>query len=61
MGNATEIAKQAGIRVVNIRTGVVLGVAGGMLAKILSPFKMGFGGKVGTGKQWISWIGLDDL
>jgi NAD dependent epimerase/dehydratase family enzyme len=32
-----------------------------MLAKILLPFKMGFGGKVGTGKQWISWIGLDDL
>jgi uncharacterized protein (TIGR01777 family) len=59
--NATEIAKQAGIRVVNIRIGVVLGAAGGMLAKILPPFKMGFGGKVGTGKQWISWIGLDDL
>jgi uncharacterized protein (TIGR01777 family) len=59
--NATEIAKQAGIRVVNIRIGVVLGAVGGMLAKILPPFKMGFGGKVGTGKQWISWIGLDDL
>ncbi|HZC49690.1 MAG TPA: hypothetical protein VE244_11585 [Nitrososphaeraceae archaeon] len=59
--NATEIAKQAGIRVVNIRIGVVLGATGGMLAKILPPFKMGFGGKVGTGKQWISWIGLDDL
>jgi uncharacterized protein len=59
--NPTEIAKQTGIRVVNIRTGVVLGAAGGMLAKILPPFKMRFGGKVGTGKQWISWIGLDDL
>ena len=38
-----------------------MGAAGGMLAKILPPFKMGFGGKVGTGKQWIRWIGLDDL
>jgi uncharacterized protein (TIGR01777 family) len=59
--NATEIAKQAGIRVVNIRIGVVLGAAGGMLAKMLLPFKIGFGGKIASGKQWISWISLDDL
>lgn len=59
--NATEIAKQAGIRVINIRIGVVLGAAGGILAKILPLFKMGLGGKVGSGKQWISWISLDDL
>jgi uncharacterized protein (TIGR01777 family) len=59
--NATEIAKQAGIRVVNIRIGVVLGAAGGMLAKILPPFKIGLGGRVGSGKQWISWIALDDF
>jgi uncharacterized protein (TIGR01777 family) len=59
--NATEIAKQAGIRVVNIRIGVVLGAAGGMLAKMLLPFKIGLGGKIASGKQWISWISLDDL
>ena len=59
--NATEIAKQAGIRVVNIRIGVVLGAAGGMLAKILPSFKIGLGGKIASGKQWISWISLDDL
>ena len=59
--NATEIAKQAGIRVVNIRIGVVLGAAGGMLAKMLLPFKIGLGGKIANGKQWISWISLDDL
>jgi len=59
--NATEIAKQAGIRVINIRIGVVLGAAGGILAKILPLFKMRLGGKVGSGKQWISWISLDDL
>jgi hypothetical protein len=58
---ATQIAKQAGIRVVNLRIGVVLSASGGILAKILTPFKMGFGGKIGRGNQYISWIALDDL
>jgi uncharacterized protein (TIGR01777 family) len=58
---ATQMAKQAGIRVVNLRIGVVLSASGGILAKILTPFKMGFGGKIGRGNQYISWIALDDL
>ncbi|HET7345498.1 MAG TPA: DUF1731 domain-containing protein, partial [Nitrososphaeraceae archaeon] len=59
--DATQVAKEAGIRVVNLRIGVVLSASGGILAKILSPFKMGFGGKIGSGNQYISWIALDDL
>jgi uncharacterized protein len=44
-----------------LRIGVVLSASGGILAKILIPFKMGFGGKIGSGNQYISWIALDDL
>jgi uncharacterized protein (TIGR01777 family) len=58
---STSAAKMAGIRVVNIRIGVVLSTKGGALAKMLLPFKMGVGGKVGNGDQYISWIALDDL
>jgi uncharacterized protein len=58
---ATTIAKEAGIRVVNIRIGVVMDPSGGILATILPVFKAGLGGKIGNGKQWISWIALDDL
>lgn len=58
---ATQVAKEAGIRVVNLRIGVVLSASGGILAKILIPFKMGFGGNIGDGNQYISWIALDDL
>ena len=61
MGEATQVAKEAGIRVVNLRIGVVLSASGGILAKILIPFKMGFGGNIGDGNQYISWIALDDL
>lgn len=50
-----------GARVVHLRTGVVLARHGGALAKMLPPFKMGVGGVVGSGKQWMSWIELDDL
>lgn len=57
---ATEPARAAGIRVVNLRFGVVLSSAGGALAKMLTPFKMGVGGVVGDGKQYMSWIALDD-
>jgi len=58
-----ESAKAAafGARVVLLRTGVVLARQGGALAKMLPPFKMGVGGVVGSGKQWMSWIELGDI
>lgn len=59
--NACQSARDAGIRVVNIRTGVVLSPNGGALQKMLPPFLMGGGGILGNGKQIWSWIGLDDL
>jgi uncharacterized protein (TIGR01777 family) len=58
---ACEPAIKAGVRVVNLRLGPILARNGGMLAKLLTPFKMGMGGKVGSGKQYISWVGLDDV
>ena len=57
---ATVPARDKGIRVVNLRFGVVLSSAGGALAKMLFPFKMGVGGVVGSGQQYMSWIALDD-
>ncbi len=57
---ATEPAHRADVRVVNLRFGPVLARAGGMLEKMLTPFKMGLGGKIGSGKQYISWIGIED-
>ena len=57
---ATEPARAAGIRVVNLRFGIILTPAGGALAKLLPPFRLGLGGRVGTGRQWMSWIGIDD-
>jgi uncharacterized protein (TIGR01777 family) len=54
-------AEQFGIRVVIPRIGVVLGRGGGALAQMLLPFRLGVGGRLGTGKQWMSWIALDDL
>jgi uncharacterized protein (TIGR01777 family) len=58
---ATDPARNAGIRVVNLRIGVVLSARGGALAKLLPPFRMGLGGAVGSGEQGMSWIDLDDL
>ena len=58
---ATDAAARAGVRVVSPRIGVVLDGKGGALAKMALPFKFGAGGRVGTGKQWMSWIALDDL
>lgn len=57
---ATAPAAQKGIRVVLLRIGVVLSPAGGALAKMLFPFKLGVGGIIGSGQQYMSWIGLDD-
>jgi uncharacterized protein len=59
--SATEPAAQHGIRVVILRLGVVLSSKGGALAKMLTPFRMGVGGIVGSGKQYMSWIAIDDL
>jgi uncharacterized protein len=59
--DACEPAREAGMRVVNLRIGVVLSKQGGALAKMLLPFQLGVGGKIGDGNQWMSWIELEDL
>lgn len=53
-------AAEAGIRVVHSRTGLVLGQGGGILRYMLIPFRLGLGGKLGSGRQWFSWIALPD-
>lgn len=58
---ATQPARDAGIRVVNLRLGVVLSPQGGALAQMLTPFKLGLGGVIGSGRQFLSWIAIDDL
>ena len=58
---ASREAETLGIRVVNPRIGVVLGRDGGALAKILPPFRLGVGGRLGEGNQWMSWIHIGDL
>lgn len=57
---ATVAAREAGMRVVHLRSGVVLAAHGGALGKLLLPFRLGLGGRVGTGRQWMSWITLPD-
>ena len=59
--DATEAAASNGIRVVNLRIGFVLSKDGGGLATMLLPFKLGIGGRVGSGRQYLSWIAIDDL
>ena len=56
-----DLAASLGIRLVKLRTGMVLGANGGALAMMIKPFKAGMGGKLGSGSQWMSWIHLDDL
>ena len=57
---ATALATVSGIRVVNIRTGLVLARHGGVLKRLLVPFRLGLGGRTGSGTQYMSWITLDD-
>ena len=59
--DASRFAAEAGIRTVNIRIGLVLSARGGALAKMLMPFKLGLGGRIGSGRQWWSWIHVDDI
>jgi len=58
---ASWSAAQAGIRTVQMRIGVVLATSGGALSKMLPAFKLGLGGKLGDGRQWMSWIDLQDV
>jgi hypothetical protein len=58
---AAKAGEAAGLRVNMIRVGVVLGKDGGALAKLLTPFKLGMGGPVGSGRQWMPWIHHEDV
>lgn len=58
---SADAARTAGIRVVHIRIGIVLSAAGGALASMLPPFRAGVGGQVGNGRQYMSWVALDDV
>ena len=58
---AAEPARAAGIRVVNFRQGLVLSADGGVLGQMRTPFRLGLGGRVGSGRQWWPWIAIDDL
>ena len=57
---AAEPAREVGIRIVNFRQGIVLTRRGGALERLLTPFRLGLGGRVGSGRQWWSWVALDD-
>lgn len=59
--HATKPARDRGVRVVNMRLGVVLAADGGTLPLMMRPFKLGVGGVIGSGKQYFSWIAIDDL
>jgi uncharacterized protein (TIGR01777 family) len=58
---AAQPARELGLRVVTLRIGLVLGSQGGLLSRLLTPFEFGLGGPIGSGRQWMSWIALDDL
>jgi uncharacterized protein len=57
---ATRLAEDAGIRVAHIRTGLVLDPAGGIMKRLLLPFRLGLGGRLGSGHQWMPWISMED-
>jgi uncharacterized protein (TIGR01777 family) len=57
---ATEPAAAAGIRVASTRSGVILGRTGGMLSRMLLPFRLGLGGRIASGRQYMSWVSIDD-
>lgn len=58
---AADAARAAGVRTVSVRTGIVQSPLGGTLRLLLPPFRAGLGGRLGDGRQWLSWIGIDDL
>lgn len=58
---ATLAASNAGVRVVNLRFGPIFSSEGGMLPKLLTPFRLGVGGKIGSGEQYMSWVTMDDV
>jgi hypothetical protein len=58
---ASRTAADAGIRTINPRSGLILSSKGGALAQMLTPFKLGIGGRVGSGRQWWSWIHISDV
>jgi len=58
---AARAAERHGVRVVRLRIGLVLGTEGGVLSRLLTPFEFGLGGRIGNGRQWMSWIERDDL
>ena len=57
---ATAPAEEAGIRVVHCRSGIVQSPRGGSLGRLVLPFKLGLGGRIGSGRQWLSWVSIDD-
>ncbi|MBT4157442.1 MAG: DUF1731 domain-containing protein, partial [Planctomycetaceae bacterium] len=56
-----DVAREHGVRVTTMRTGIVLGAGGGALAKMLTPFRLGAGGPLGNGQQWMPWVHVADL
>ncbi|MEZ4413442.1 MAG: TIGR01777 family oxidoreductase [Gemmatimonadales bacterium] len=57
---ATAPARDAGIRVVNLRFGIILAADGGALPRMVKPFLLGAGGPIGNGRQWMSWVAIED-
>lgn len=58
---SAQPARDAGIRTVNLRIGIIVAESGGMMSKVKPLFKLGAGGKLGSGKQWWSWVSIDDV